>query len=585
MVADAAPVVGVPATPDRSRKRVKGAPTHVVEWELTVTSAIEKELNTRFHSGARTYNALLAEGLRRSRLVMNDPDWQLARDMPHRTKDEKAARSKVFNEVEQRHGFTKFSMTSYTSSLREVWVREYVGAHEAQTLAARVFKAVHRYHLGLNGKPRFKSTYQQGASRGLRSLEGKDDNSALKPWYLVEKDENKKKVRKSVLGLKVGAGLAIPFKKLPGGTGRRRRELEVELKHLCEAVLEGFLFARVVRRRIRGRFRYFVQFVVDGPAPARHEPAVPGTRGCFDLGPSEIAIAHTIVDVHTGEETWFSGEMLLAPNVPNMERELRVLQRRLDRQHRAGSPDCFNTDGTHKSGKCWWGKWLGEGGVPRSKNSLRTQAQIAEMHRRIAATRERDHGWLVNQMYTAAESWTAEKLNYVSWQKNFSRSVGNRAPGKLVEIVRRKAESAGDQRFREFNPYLTALSQMCLCGDRKKKPLNQRTHKCGKCGKKFPRDPFSAFLGLCIEQVLNAKGDLVDCLSLDNANALWPNRHTGLLEVPWAEALYRGEKGATKRRGRRRCSQRSLARIRARRMRKSALHEDFGEPEPTAVNR
>jgi hypothetical protein len=53
-------------------------------------------------------------------------------------------------------------------------------------------------------------------------------------------------------------------------------------------------------------------------------------------------------------------------------------------------------------------------------------------------------------------------------QKNFPRSVRDRAPGLLVGAMRRKAESAGGQRLYEFNPKTTALSQTCLCGDRKK---------------------------------------------------------------------------------------------------------------------
>ena len=87
-----------------------------------------------------------------------------------------------------------------------------------------------------------------------------------------------------------------------------------------------------------------------------------------------------------------------------------------------------------------------------------------------------------------------EKLDYVAWQKNFPRSVRDRAPGMLVETIRRKAESAGGDRLFEYNPNTTALSQTCLCGDRKKKPLSQRVHRCG-CGIREHRDLFSAYLG------------------------------------------------------------------------------------------
>lgn len=69
------------------------------------------------------------------------------------------------------------------------------------------------------------------------------------------------------------------------------------------------------------------------------------------------------------------------------------------------------------------------------------------------------------------------------------------APGLLVPVIRRKAESAGGDRLYEFNPNTTALSQTSLCGKREKKPLSQRVHCCG-CGIKEDRDLFSAYLGL-----------------------------------------------------------------------------------------
>jgi len=104
-------------------------------------------------------------------------------------------------------------------------------------------------------------------------------------------------------------------------------------------------------------------------------------------------------------------------------------------------------------------------------------------------------GALANRLLARGTDIACERLDYVSWQKNFPRSVRDRAPGLLVEMVRRKAESAGGAPLYEYNPRTTALSQTCLCGNRKKKPLSQRVHRCG-CGITEDRDLFSAYLGL-----------------------------------------------------------------------------------------
>jgi putative transposase len=61
----------------------------------------------------------------------------------------------------------------------------------------------------------------------------------------------------------------------------------------------------------------------------------------------------------------------------------------------------------------------------------------------------------------------------------------------LVEMMRRKAESAGEQQLYEYDPRTTALSQTCRCGTKKKKPLSQRVHRCG-CGIAEDRYLFSA---------------------------------------------------------------------------------------------
>jgi putative transposase len=124
---------------------------------------------------------------------------------------------------------------------------------------------------------------------------------------------------------------------------------------------------------------------------------------------------------------------------------------------------------------------------------------VAEQHRRLAEHRKTLHGALANRLFTHGAEVACEKLDYVAWQKNFPRSVRDRAPRLLVSVMRRKAESAGGDRLYEFNTKTTALSQTCLCGNHRKKPLSQRVHRCG-CGVKQDRDLFSAHLGLHVHR-------------------------------------------------------------------------------------
>jgi putative transposase len=261
------------------------------------------------------------------------------------------------------------------------------------------------------------------------------------------------------------------------------------------------------------------------------------------------------VAVQCADGSWSGWVEPLADAIRLDTMRLRRAQRHLDRQHRASSPDCFNRDGTHTTGRCGW---------KRSGAAQQTTMRVAELHRRLAEHRKTLHGALGNRMLGHGVDIACERLDYVSWQKNFPRSVRDRAPGLLVDMLRRKAESAGGQQLYEYIPRTTALSQTCLCGTKKKKPLSQRVHRC-ECGITEDRDLFSAYLGLHVR----TGADGVDRLDLQPAREGWLHRQD-VDEPPKSSrsAL------ARKRRGRRHPpSRRSVARIKVRRKAKTVMRQ------------
>jgi putative transposase len=530
----------------RARKRPKGAPTHVRSWPLRPSPGQCRDIRTRFFTGSRVYNAVLAEFIARSRAVKSDPAWQAARQLPSRSKQDRAARRAAFDAVVAAHGFTASAAQSFASSLRQSWVRDHLPAQETQNLGARAFDTVGQWHRGRRGKPRFKKT-----RRGLHSLAAKDGNGALRP---------KTDAAGRLVGLQWGAGLVVAVA-APATSGRRGKEQQAELAEI-EALIAAskVLSTRIVRTVINGRDTYRMQLVCDGH-PARRHPVGDG-RVSFDLGPSEIAVA-----VERRDGTWTGWTEPLADQIRLNKGRLRRAQRRVDRQHRAGSPGCFNLDGTHNPGRCDW---------QHSRAAKRSATGVAEQHRRLAEHRKTLHGALANRLFAHGADMACEKLDYVSWQKNFPRSVRDRAPGLLVETIRRKAESAGGDHLYEFNPNTTALSQTCLCGSRRKKPLSQRVHRCG-CGIKEDRDLFSAYLGLHVHK----EADGLDRLDLEAANHGWLFHRQDVDGLPRS-----GRAVPLNRRGRRHPPQRrSVARIKARRgaKRQSRSARTSTTNQPTAL--
>ena len=138
-----------------------------------------------------------------------------------------------------------------------------------------------------------------------------------------------------------------------------------------------------------------------------------------------------------------------------------------------------------------------------------------ECSRTSTAHRKSLHGKLINENIALDSEIRLEKLSYRSFQKNFGKSVGNRAPGMFIERLKRKAENACGSVI-EFSTFKTRLSQTCICGKREKKPLSQRIHKC-VCEVEAQRDLFSAYLARFVQE---------DRLDVSAAKESWTGAET-----------------------------------------------------------
>ena len=155
----------------------------------------------------------------------------------------------------------------------------------------------------------------------------------------------------------------------------------------------------------------------------------------------------------------------------------------MSRSIRLNNPQNFKDGKTVKKGSKFWN---------RSQRYKILRNKVALEKRKLAETRKRLHGELANQVLSMGKFIKTEKLSYKSFQRCFGKSVGAKAPGMFVSMLRRKAESAGGV-VEEFSTYLTRLSQSCQCGLQKKKKLSERWHNCF-CGVRAQRDLFSAHL-------------------------------------------------------------------------------------------
>jgi transposase len=130
------------------------------------------------------------------------------------------------------------------------------------------------------------------------------------------------------------------------------------------------------------------------------------------------------------------------------------------------------------------------------------QARAESLTKRIRA-----HEVAVQLVATHGTTWLIEDCNLTAWATLWGKSLSSFAPGMVTaELARITSQRGG--RLTKVGTGRTALSSHCLCGQRARKGLGQRTHVCASCGFTGDRDLVAAALGTCVVHT-----DLADPLS------------------------------------------------------------------------
>ena len=509
----------------------KSTPTFVMDLPLATTPQMEKALRVKFEIARKIYNATVAEGRKRCRILRGTRAWReavktfseeeaLGKDKGL-TKKEKSARAEeivqrrkdAFKEahrvLREHHKDTIWKRNAsgkypviverklekinplFKGSNFDTWTQQFNATPafkrhlESQTvkaIAKRVCRAFQR-HLYRDGSgrkaglPRFK---RYGKLRSIEAL----DNSQGILW----RGDNPK-----AMPATAGDGHQIIWK---AGRGNPEMTIPAIIDRDDEIIAHGLQhpvkYCRVVWRTINGKDRFFVQLVLKGhplQQGTREETRVERHLGKglvgIDLGPSTIAVVSQS-KAHL---------QAICEALDNQAAKVRRLERKKDRQRRAGNPDNYDAKGSIKRGvRLEWN---------HSKAYLRTQAKLADMKRREAATRKSLHGALVNHILTLGDTFLTEDVRVKDWQKrkkgkrfSYGKSIAHHAPAGFMALLQQRVEQLGGT-YREVNTYTSCMSQTCQCGHKEKKDLKQRWHRC-TCGVEAQRDLYSAFLCLFV---------------------------------------------------------------------------------------
>ena len=424
------------------------------EMPLKVSSKDALILNKRLNAARNLYNACLGHCLKSIKLIRESKDWQKAYILHKSSQKADKKQSKIlFKRAKEKYCYSEYQLHKVAKEIaQQCFINLHLDSLTIQKVATRAYDASEKYYYGKRGRPRFKSF------KRFNSIEGKNNASGLrfKDGHVIWNVKNGKKLA------------LTPLYDLKDKHEVESHALSCEIKYI-----------RLVKSSIKGKFLWYVQLILSGvPKQKEKNKHNVGEVG-LDIGPSTIAI----VSKKYAKLTSF------CDGLKNCHEKIKKLNKKMDRSRRLNNPDNYNEDKTCKSGfKIWY----------HSNRYKKLKAQLATEYYKMEKTRKKLHGELINYLLSLGNVFKTEKLSYKSFQKNFGKSIGMRAPGKFIEKLYRKAASANGKVI-EFSTYNTKLSQSCHCGrPHNKKKLSERWHKC-ECGVIAQRDLYSAFLALYVK--------------------------------------------------------------------------------------
>ena len=276
------------------------------------------------------------------------------------------------------------------------------------------------------------------------------------------------------------------------------------------------IFNRIVIKRIRGKFRFYVQILYEGrPWKLDENGNLKNKQGTgrigIDYGTSTIAVVSEskVIYKNLAEE---------ANNLKHLERQLKILQRKMDRSRRSTNPDCFNSDGTYKKGTKI---------KVKSRNYKKILKQFREINRKLSCIKKYEIGRDTNIIRSLGDQIYGEHMNFqglakrsknttvnrntgkINKKKRFGKSISNKCPGLMVSTLKNKFGNG----YHEVNTWEFKASQYnhitntCI-----KKKLSQRIQELDYNGETITiqRDLYSAFLLMNSNNTLD-KPDLNLC--------------------------------------------------------------------------
>lgn len=445
----------------------------IVEFPLKTEKYQEDILNKRFEIGRQIYNSLIHVTQKRYKEMIKTKKYRsLMSSLTGNKKTDKEIWKQI-NDIRKQYGMSEYSFHKDVKIMQEHF-KDNMDSFTAQKIATELWKSYDKFFYG-NGKKIYYKKYGE-----MNSLEGKSNKTGIR-----FKDDRI-----------FWNGLEMPV------------VIDYDNDYEYQAMQYEICYNRIIRKYVRNKYKFYVQIVLKGNPPVKVDRNTGEIKHCIGEGDVGIDIGTRTVAIASQSDVTI---LELADRIQTIENQKQKLLRKMDRSRRAVNPDNYHEDGTIKkqgNKKVIWKK---------SNHYIKYQNELKELYRKQADIRKYQHECLANYIISLGNKVYVEKMNFAGLQKRaknteknekgkfkrkkrFGKSLANKAPSMLLNIIDRKLGYYGKELIK-INTFEAKASQFNhFNGIYTKKSLSQRWNDFD--GIKIQRDMYSAFL------IMNIADDL-----------------------------------------------------------------------------
>ena len=459
----------------------------IVQFPLKTEKYQADILDKRFEIGEQIYNSLVNITQKRYKEMIKT---KVYRNLISQISDDKTKNKDIWeqiNDIRKQFGMSEYSFYCDIKQLQHHF-SENIDSLTARSIASNVWRAYEKLFYGNGEKIHYKRYDSLNSLEGITNTQGIRFRNDTILWN----------------------GLKIPV------------IIDYNNYYENQTLKSEIVCCRIVRKFIRTKYKYYVQITFKGNPPIKVDNETGEVKHYIGEGDVGIDIGTSTIVYSSATDVKI---LELANKVQDIENEKRRLLRKMDRSRRATNPDNYNEDGTIKKQGNKKVTWV------KSNHYIKYQNELKELYRKQVDVRKYQHECLANEIISLGDNIYVEKMNFSGLakrstktekndkgkfkrKKRFGKSIANRAPSMLLEIINRKLSYYGKRLIKIDTVSAKASQYNHFDGTYNKKRLSQRWNDFN--GIKVQRDLYSAFL------IMNTADDLKS-FDIDKCNERFEN--------------------------------------------------------------